>query len=199
MLFNLFAITAWAFTWDSGIPLHTALRTRLSRYMTYPGLRQTWTMFAPNPMRWNVYVEAEITFADGSRTTWAVPRMERLGHFERHQKERYRKWSTERLGVDQPNPVLTRAAAQYVARQVEARPENPPRRVELVRYFSPIPAPKTRRLPRYPDAAGTWKRETIFACELDDAGEITKVVETGADVAGPETRAGVNAQRGEAR
>ena len=63
VLFNLFAITAWAFTSDgSGIPLHQALRTRLSRYMTYTGLRQTWTMFAPNPMRWNVYVEAEIHF-----------------------------------------------------------------------------------------------------------------------------------------
>jgi hypothetical protein len=181
VLFNVLAVVGWAFTSEvSRAPLHRAVCGRLGPYMTVTGLRQGWTMFAPNPIRANVYVEAEVTFADGSRAVWAVPRMEQLGHLRRQQKERFRKWSTERLGMDRTNPALARAAARYAARQVGARPGNPPRRVDLVRYTRWIPPPARRRLPRDPGGSNPWERATVFACELDDAGAVTKVIETDA-------------------
>src|SRR3712207_1254298 len=94
----------------------------------YPlGLWQSWDMFAPNPAMANVYLEAEVTFADGSRTTWRLQRMEQLSYWQRFRKERYRKWGNERLVTNAdgtPNPLLCDAAARFAARQVE-RPANP--------------------------------------------------------------------------
>jgi hypothetical protein len=209
VLFNVLAIMAWAFTSEvSRAPLHKAVSGRLGPYMTVTGLRQGWTMFAPNPIRANVYVEAEVTFADGSRAVWAVPRMERLGHLRRQQKERFRKWSTERLGMDRTNPALASAAARYAARQVGTRPGNPPRRVDLVRYTRWIPPPARRRLPRDPGGSNPWERATVFACELDDAGAVTKAIKTDAAPAGAATGASgpspdgglsTEPQKGEAR
>jgi hypothetical protein len=144
----------------------------------YPlGLWQSWIMFAPNPAMHNAYVEAEVTFRDGSRTTWPFPRMEKLGYFERLRKERYRKWANERIifMFSRPDPVLAEAAAKYVVRQVGGRADNPPEKVELVRYRAFIPPPGRRELVRYDFESPEWERQSILTCHFDAEGAVTSV------------------------
>jgi hypothetical protein len=180
VLFHLFAMAAWSFTSPVSLdPLHKALRSRLGPYVIGLGLTQAWTMFAPNPPMDNAYVEAEVTFSDGSQTAWPFSQLQRPGFLQGHHRERLYKWSAQRLWSGKTNVVLARAAAQFVARQVERRPDNPPRRVELIRYTKPIPPPSKRWLTRRPVDSRPWDRNLFFACELDDTGAVAKISYTG--------------------
>src|SRR5258708_28957286 len=49
----------------NGRGLLTALRKKLAVYASAAGLRQNWNMFAPNPLRQQTYIDAEITYRDG--------------------------------------------------------------------------------------------------------------------------------------
>src|SRR5688500_9758287 len=168
VLFHLAAVGVWACT-DSPprTKLERAARGRCAFYMYPTVLWQAWNMFAPNPAMANVYLEAEVTFRDGSRTTWKFPRMEQLGYWERYRKERYRKWANERVasgGEGPADPTLCDAAARFAARQVE-RPDNPAVSVDLVRYRAEIPPPSRQQLAH--PSAPEWERETIYTCRLD--------------------------------
>jgi hypothetical protein len=176
--FHVTAVVFWSF---SNSPLRTPLEKRVhpkfGRYMYPLGLWQSWIMFAPNPAMHNAYVEAEVTFRDGSRTTWTFPRMDKLGYFERLRKERYRKWANERVVYmfSRPDPVLAEAAAKFVVRQLGTRPDNPPETVELVRYRAYIPPPGRRGLVRYDFEPTEWERQPILTCHFDAAGDVTRI------------------------
>ena len=176
--FHVMAVIFWSL---SNSPLRTPLEKRVhpkfGRYMYPLGLWQSWIMFAPNPAMHNAYVEAEVTFRDGSRTTWTFPRMEKLGYFQRLRKERYRKWANERVVYmfSRPDPVLAEAAAKYVVRQVGAGSDNPPEKVELVRYRAFIPPPGRRGLVPYDFEPLEWERQPILTCHFDAAGDVTRI------------------------
>ncbi|WP_413570522.1 hypothetical protein ACLWBD_08085 [Bdellovibrio sp. HCB117] len=61
-----------------GLPDRSALGTKfiqtIERYQAFGMLYQPWSMFAPNPMNTNAYVEADIKFTDGSTAVWKMPR-----------------------------------------------------------------------------------------------------------------------------
>jgi hypothetical protein len=202
VLFHLFAIIAWSFVPGTSLdPLHKLVRAKLSPYVVRLGLTQAWIMFAPNPPQMNARVEAEVTFADGSKAAWPFSQLPEKNFSRRLLRERFNKWSTERLWSGQTEVAVARAAARFAAGQVPRRPDNPPRRVDLIRYSCPVPPPSTRWLPRRPPD-GPWERMTIFACELDDAGAVTKTIDVApttqpAGAAGignsPTTRRGVEA------
>ena len=98
-----------------GKTLLTKLRDGLSRYATVLGLRQDWMMFAPNPMRENTFIDAEITYRSGRKSIWTFPQMQELGYAERYAKERYRKFANERLWVKDASSLWP-DAARYIAR-----------------------------------------------------------------------------------
>lgn len=62
--------------------LSDLIQDKLSLYVDYTGLEQRWTMFAPNPTSLNAYVEAEISFEDGSMDTWIFPRPTKMTFWE---------------------------------------------------------------------------------------------------------------------
>ena len=68
----------------------------LKYYVMSTGVWQSWDMFAPNPARRDTYLDAEVTFADGTKKIVAYPRMYDLSIPEKYVKERYRKY-VERL------------------------------------------------------------------------------------------------------
>ena len=119
--------------------LLTTLNKALAHYSAPIGLNVGWSMFAPDPMRNNTYVDAEITYRDGRKHIWSFPQMQELGYYDRYVKERYRKFATERLWVEE-NSMLWPDAARYVAR-LNAKPSNPPQTVKLVHYWFEIPPP----------------------------------------------------------
>ncbi len=158
LVFHLVAITCWCLPVNSLVP--GRVKEVVRPYMLWAGLFQAWDMFAPEPSKLNLYVEARITFRDGQTRVWKFPRMQELGFVERYIKERYRKFATERLRVDE-NAALWPDAARYIAR-VNNNPANPPVVVELERSWFEIP-PEGWNLPeqwnhfvfyRYPVRAG---------------------------------------------
>ena len=173
--FHLTAVVCWSLSSPhSTASLNRKVRSRLAPYMVPMRFTQQWDMFAPNPNLSNNYLEAEVTFADGGRATWPFPRVDRMGYFERYRKERHRKWATERvLAAGKPNPVVAEAAAAFAARQV-GRPGNPPRKVELVRYRSQIPAPRRGQLRPHSEAPTEWDRQLLYTCEFDEGGRVSR-------------------------
>jgi hypothetical protein len=97
-------------------------------------------MFSPDPLSLNFNVQAFITHADGTTEIWDFPRMDKMGLWEKFQKERYRKWR-ERVRQDAYREVWDETA-RYVARQHNTNPTNPPVKVVFMRIWSPIPPPK---------------------------------------------------------
>ena len=139
LLFHLFAITCWC------IPLNSLLIPKCKQlvgpYVIWSGLFQAWDMFAPNPSKLNIYIEAEVTFLNGQKSVWKFPKMHELGYTERYFKERFRKFSTEYLLAD-TNAGMWPDAARYVAR-VNSSDSNPAVCVRLIRHWSEVGLPET--------------------------------------------------------
>ncbi len=136
ILFHVAAICAWSLPIQS--LLVTNFNDRIRPYMLAFSLFQNWAMFAPDPPKENINVDAEITFRDGETRTWTFPRMQELGWVDRYYRERYRKYAIDHLRVDS-DFALRPDAARYIAR-LNNPPGNPPVRVTLFRSWSEIQA-----------------------------------------------------------
>ncbi len=127
-------------------------------YLLFTGLWQGWDMFAPDPLRINTYLEADITFEDGSTARWKFPRMEHMGKFRAYYKERWRKWAADNVRLDR-NSGLWPDAARYVAR-IHAKMPSPPKQVKLIRFWADVPPPE-----RWSDP-DKWNSYTFFTYEV---------------------------------
>jgi hypothetical protein len=94
------------------------------------GAEQAWGVFAPDPRSTSLRLEARVTFADGSSTTWGVPDGPRLGANLRYY--RWRKWLERIRGDDFSG--LWRPTAEWIASLYDEAP-SPVTTVELVRHF----------------------------------------------------------------
>lgn len=86
----------------SGLPDRSAIGKNLLKelqwYQIFFGLDQTWSMFAPNPTAVNSYLDAVITFKDGSTERWTFPRSSQMDDWDRFTGgERFRKYQQENL------------------------------------------------------------------------------------------------------
>ncbi len=115
-------------------------------------------MFAPDPLRINAYLEAEVKFQDGSTLRWTFPRMEQLSMGRKYFKERWRKWATDNVRLDR-NSGLWADAARYVARLHQAMP-SPPTQVKLIRLWADIPPPERAKEP------DNWNSYAFFTYDV---------------------------------
>lgn len=136
IILQLYVIVFWGMP---GSRFRNLMVQLVEPYVIKLGLWHSWDMFSPDPLAVNFNLEAHITFADGSLRIWEFPRMEKLGVWERYQKERFRKWR-ERVRQDVYRAVWD-DTARYIARQVHD-PANPPVKVVLVRHWGSIPPPE---------------------------------------------------------
>jgi hypothetical protein len=153
LLFHMFALACWCVPENS--PLITAIRSAIRPYMIWAGLFQTTNMFAPNPMKVNDFIVAQVTFADGHNRLWRFPRMEELGYRERCFKERCRKLA-EYLIAGNPDTIWP-DVARHIAR-LNRQPSNPPSVVILIRYQSELEPPARDGLLR----RKPWRGEAFF-------------------------------------
>ena len=135
ILVHIYIMAAWGLP---GSSFRTGLVQPVQDYVIQTGLWHSWDMFSPDPLSVNFRVEAEITYADGSKGIWEFPRMEEFGMWQRFQKERYRKWR-ERVRQDAFGTVWT-DTTRYIAR-LHNNPTNPPKRIALIRRWEPITPP----------------------------------------------------------
>lgn len=131
--FHILAIAVWCIPLNA--PALPQLRNFIRPYFLWSGLFQSWDMFSPRPWAINSYVEATVIYKDGSRKTWAFPRMEQLSITQRFLQERTRKF-TEALQRDE-NDVLWADVARRIAR-LNSTASNPVKTVILIQKWSPI-------------------------------------------------------------
>jgi hypothetical protein len=123
-----------------------------TRYYLYTtGFWQYWNMFSPNPANVDVYIDALVTYQDGSQKTFEYPAMQKLSVFERYFKERYRKFvenaHPDRYAYKWP------AVAQAIAYQSYQGDGNFPVAVTLRRHFKTVMPPGQRTDPTYQEYA----------------------------------------------
>lgn len=114
-----------------------------SAYLFHTAQHQDWAMFAPNPLQINRYVAAVVTLRDGRKVPYSFPRLSQIGFFEGWIEKRYRK--LQHRIAEEPVAAFREDLARFIARRV-GDSTNPPVRVELFDYQSPIPRhdrPKT--------------------------------------------------------
>lgn len=131
--FHLVAILAFA------LPLGIVpanLLGFLSPYVRCVGLNEMYDTFAPNPKSGEQFLKAIVFARSGNTEVYSFPRMEDLSPWERYSQERYRKFTESVMCKDCSGlwPDIEKEAA----RRVPMSPSDPPGRVILVRFDSPI-------------------------------------------------------------
>jgi len=99
-----------------------------------------WRLFAPDPDHMNTWVEAKVTFSDGSIWRWETPDWRKRGHLEKFVQGRHPKfWDAFRL--DKRKGVWPHVA-DYAARIAPPHANGAkPRKVELIRHWWDVPPP----------------------------------------------------------
>lgn len=138
---------------------HSELRARLvpvvEPYMHAAGLDQDWGVFAPDPRRITLELQARITYDDGTTETWLVPHGGRL--LGAYRFYRWRKWIEYARGDAYEH--LWRPTAEWVARE-HATGARTPVEVVLVRRWYDIPPPGSGREPT------PWNEFEYFTLEV---------------------------------
>ena len=106
----------------------------------YFSLWRGWSMFAPNPLRINGFVDAKIIYQDGSQKTWTFPGPQKGTLLQRYMYgERYRKYIMDGLRLDK-NSHLWPDAAKFVIRKTSKENLNKiPSKIILRRRWQDIP------------------------------------------------------------
>lgn len=154
ILFHWFCVLVWVLPKPSAIkesllalavplPKHDgdgwkiAPRELVATYLFNAIQWQDWSMFAPNPLQVNRYVDAEVTFKDDSHQRFSLPRLSRLNYWGAWIEKRYRKYQ-HRL-AEETVPAYAEDFARYVAKKMFVDPQNPPVKVAVQSHESPLP------------------------------------------------------------
>ncbi|MBK7745864.1 MAG: hypothetical protein IPP57_01825 [Candidatus Obscuribacter sp.] len=126
-------------------PLRTRIVEPFTQFWLFWGLDQNWRLFSPEIKNINFHTVAVITFEDGSKLNWELPRMKRLNYWERFRDEKYRKWCVDSL----PWPDYKEFwpdFARYAGRKYY-QPNNKPVSLSLLLYWIEIPKPEAKIVP----------------------------------------------------
>jgi hypothetical protein len=125
------------------------------------GLHQNWNLFAPNPRRVTLQLEARITFADGTTETWLPPTGDPFVGVYR--TFRWRKWASYVVDRSDDSSLWAPTAA-WIAR-IHGRDGMRPVRVQLVRrsYVAPRPGRDGARVP-------PWREQILFTARYGPDG-----------------------------
>ncbi len=143
IVWHLFAMAIWLLpsssTGGGYTPLVGLFAPVVRPYMMGTAFAQSWNMFAPNPDKTDVYLEARITYADGEKRAWFFPRMVHMGYVRRYQEERWRKMVE--VATHGNAATVGPALARYAARVNSADAQNPPVSVEMIQHTRTVPPP----------------------------------------------------------
>jgi len=134
IVFHFGSVVFWLIASGGGSPAPVV--GLVAKYLHNTAQYQEWAMFAPNPLQINRYLGARVIFGRGNLKEYTFPRLSKMDIFEAWTQKRYRKYQ-QRM-ADLKNPAYAEDAARWIARQMN-EPGNPPVRVTLFLYESPIP------------------------------------------------------------
>lgn len=116
---------------------------RVRPFINATGLDQTWSVFAPDPPRKELELEARIVYDDGTERTWRVPSRDPvLGAYGDYRWLKWAEWMTTGASVTMWGP-----AAAWIARS-EQRAGRRPVSVSLVRQAYDLPIGEGRTAPQ---------------------------------------------------
>ena len=117
----------------------TRIIAPIKQFWLFWGLEQNWRLFSPVIKDINFHTVAVLTFEDGMRLNWELPRMKRLDYVARFRDEKYRKWCVDSL----PWPDYKEFwpdFAKYIGRKFYTKTDRPVS-LSLLLYWVPIPPP----------------------------------------------------------
>ncbi len=129
-------------------------------WWNYWGLDQNWALFSPVIRSINYHTTAVLTFLDGTKLVWQVPRMDKLTLLDRFRYEKFRKWGVDSLPWPDYKSFWT-DTAKFVGRKFY-RQENMPVCFSLQLHWIEIPKPETNFVDRNALPEHT-KTNTIFS------------------------------------
>lgn len=138
----------------------TAMRS-LRPVLDLTGLHQNWNLFAPNPRRVTLHLEARITYADGTTETWQPPKGDPFVGVYR--TFRWRKWASYVVDRSDDSDLWAPTAAWIAGTRV--RDGKRPVLVEIVRrsYVAPRPGSGSTRVP-------PWRERVLFTARYGPDG-----------------------------
>jgi hypothetical protein len=140
------------------------LRTEAMRvagpYLEGTGLSQDWAVFAPDPRRASIELQARVKYANGHMAIWTPPRGDDLAGAS--WDYRWLKW-VENTIQDARRDMLWKPAAEFVARDMR-RTGAPIASVTLIRRWRDVPPPG-RSAPEPP-----WRSYAFYELPRPDGG-----------------------------
>jgi hypothetical protein len=137
---------------DTG--LQGSVREATQPIRTITGLNQAWGVFSPNPRGTSQYVDGRVDFADGTSTTYQIPKRRGLGAYVDYRWHKYQ----ERIFPDD-GAFLWPGYAEYLADLARADGRSPVRVALIRRWSDPLP-------PGPGPPHGPWHESTIFILDL---------------------------------
>ncbi|WP_437729219.1 hypothetical protein [Sorangium sp. So ce861] len=122
-LANAFIVAYLLFAWGVSSPTPTVTRRKLGaliRYLRFLGLSQSWSMFAPDPLRASRRLLVEMRLRDGSSLVWASPEVHRMPPREKFLHVRTAKFFGELYRGT--NRGLRRPFAEYLMAELGVDP-----------------------------------------------------------------------------
>lgn len=137
-------ILAGVVVWNlPGSDLGRRSQYRLKPLVNAAGLDQTWAVFAPDPPRQELELEARIAYVDGTERIWRVPTGDPV--VGAYRDYRWLKWAEWMTGGTQVQ--LMKPAALWIVRE-ERRAGRQPVAVTLVRQVFDLPIGRGRATPQ---------------------------------------------------
>lgn len=120
------------------------------------GLVQVWGVFAPDPRRQSLDIEAQIRFADGTSSTWRDPTgSPLLGDYWLVRWRKLIEWGV----ADQYRDILWRPLATWIARQAATGARRPVQVVLIRRWRDLNPPGKT-------PSRSPWHQAVYFSLDV---------------------------------
>lgn len=128
--------------------LKETARPAVAPFLEATALSQTWNLFAPDPRRSTLRLEARMSYADGTQIVWHQPDGDPV--VSEYRSYRWRKWASSL--VSDRRQAMWPDVARWLAEN-HRRDGELPREVILVRqfYFAPAPGSGERELPPWSD------------------------------------------------
>ena len=136
LVVHLFASAIWVLP---ASPIRQYFAPTVAYYILPLGLWQFWAMFAPDPVRDTVTLEAEVIDGNGVRSEFAFPRLADYNWWQGIPRFRYSKYAAN-LSCEE---FLTarQCAARHVLRRLKLPAEAYPISVHLLYQIRPTPPP----------------------------------------------------------
>ena len=103
------------------------------------GLEQNWKLFSPEIRKINYHTVGVITYKNGFKEIWEIPRQNKLDLFERIKKDKFRKWSVDSLPW-KAHKGYWPGLARFIGKS-RFRADNPPTQFSLILLWQDTPEP----------------------------------------------------------